>query len=75
MSEYFKEPKFIGGGRVKVELVLSNYETKVNLINETGVDTSKSAKKIDLVILKSNVDKLDIDKLKFVPTNFSNLIC
>ena len=75
MSEYFEEPKFIGGGRVKVELVLSNYETKVNLINETGVDTSKSAKKIDLVILKSNVDKLDIDKLKFVPTNLSNLIC
>ena len=75
MSEYFEEPKFIGGGRVKVELVLSNYETKVNLINETGVDTSKSAKKIDLVILKSNVDKLDINKLKFVPTNFSNLIC
>ena len=75
MSEYFEEPKFIGGGRVKVELVLSNYETKVNLINETGVDTSKSAKKIDLVILISNVDKLDIDKLKFVPTNFSNLIC
>ena len=32
-------------------------------------------KKIDLVILKSNVDKLDIDKLKFVPTNLSNLIC
>ena len=45
MSEYFEEPKFIGGGRVKVELVLSNYGTKVNLINETGVDTSKSAKK------------------------------
>ena len=32
-------------------------------------------KKVDLVILKSNVDKLDIDKLKFVPTNLSNLIC
>ena len=32
-------------------------------------------KKVDLVILKSNVDKLDIDKLKFVPTNLSDLIC
>ena len=32
-------------------------------------------KKVDLVILKSNVDKLDIDRLKFVPTNLSNLIC
>ena len=32
-------------------------------------------KKVDLVILKSNVDKLDIDKLKFVPNNLSDLIC
>ena len=31
------------------------------------------AKKIDLTNLKSNVDKLDIDKLKNVPTNLSNL--
>ena len=30
-------------------------------------------KKIDLVTLKSNVDKLDIDKLKNVLTNLRNL--
>ena len=41
--------------------------------NATGVDTSKFAKKVDLASLKSNVDKLDIDKLKNVPTNLSNL--
>ena len=30
-------------------------------------------KKIDLANLKSNVDKLDIDKLKNIPNNLSNL--
>ena len=72
MSEYFPEPKSLRG-RVKVELDLSNYATKTNLKNATGVDTSKFAKKVDLANLKSNVDKLDIDKLKNVPTNLSNL--
>ena len=51
---------------MKVELDLSNYVTKL-------VDTSKLAEKVDLANLKSNVDKLDIDKLKNVPTNLSNL--
>ena len=72
MSEYFPEPKS-SGGRVKVELDLSNYATKADLKNATGVDTSKFAKKIDLANLKSNVDKLDIDKLKNVPSNLSIL--
>ena len=31
------------------------------------------AEKVDLASLKSNVDKLDIDKLKTVPRNLSNL--
>ena len=39
----------------------------------TGVDTSSFAKKIDLSNLKSDVDKLDTDKLKIIPTNLSNL--
>ena len=45
-------------------LDLSNYATKVDLKNATGVDTSKFAKKVDLANLKSDIDKLDIDKLK-----------
>ena len=52
---------------------LYNCATKSDLKNATGVDTSKFANKVDLVSLKSNVDKLDIDKLKNVPTNLSNL--
>ena len=72
MSEYFPEPKSYGG-KVKVELDLSNYATKVDLKNATGVDTSKFAKKSDSASSKSNVVKLDIDKLKNVTTNLSNL--
>ena len=58
---------------MKVELGLFNYVTKTVLKNATGTDTSSCAKKVDLVSLKSNVDLLDIDKLKNVPTNLSNL--
>ena len=65
MSEYCPEPKS-SVGRVKVELDLSNYATKVDLKNEKGVDTPKFATKVELVNLKSNVDKSDIDKLKDV---------
>ena len=73
MSKYFPEPKSLGE-RVKVELDLSNYATKVDLKKATGIYTSKFTKNfVDLARLKSNVDKLDIDKFKNVPTNLSNL--
>ena len=72
MSEYFPEPKS-SGGRVKVELYLSNYTTKADLKNATRVGTSKFAKRVHLANLKSNVDKLDIDKLKNGPSSLSNL--
>ena len=72
MSVYFPEPES-SGGRVKVKLDLSNYARKANLKNAVGVDTSRFAKKFDLANIKSNLDKLDSDKLKNVPTNLSNL--
>ena len=55
MSEYFPEPKSLGG-RVKVELDLSNYATKVDFQTATRVDKSSFAKKADLANLKSTVD-------------------
>ena len=58
---------------MKVELDLSNYVIIAELKNATGVDTSKFAKKVDLANLKSNVDELDVDKFKNVPTNLSSL--
>ena len=72
MSEFFPQPGSLEG-RVKVELDLSNYATKADLKNATGVDTSDFAKKTDSANLKSDIDKLDIDELKNVPTNVISL--
>ena len=72
MSEYFPEPTS-SGGRVEVELDLSNYGTKVELKTATGVDKSRFARSVDLPNLKSDTDELDIDKLKNVPNNLRNL--
>ena len=41
---------------MKVELDLSNYATKIDSKNATGIDTSRFAKKVDLAGVKSNVD-------------------
>ena len=62
MTEYFPELKS-SGGRVRVELDLSYYAIKADLKNAKGIDTSKFDKKIDLANVKSDVGKLDIDKL------------
>ena len=72
MSEFFPEPKSLGG-KVKVELDLSNYATKADLKNATGIDTSSFPKNVDSANLKSNLKKLSIDKLKNVPFSLSNL--
>ena len=71
MIEYSPKPKYLGG-KVKIELDLSNYATKVDLKNKTLVDTLDFVKKTDLANLKSDVDKLDINKLKNVPNGLSS---
>ena len=58
---------------MKVELDLSNYATKANLKNATGVEASKFAKNVDFASLKSEVEKLNIDKLEKVPTGLNSL--
>ena len=73
MSQYFPKPYQPFGGDISFKVDLSNYATKTDFKNATGIDTSKLAAKSDLVSLKAEVDKLDIDKLKSVPTNLSNL--
>ena len=72
VSEYFPELKS-SGGRVKLDLDLSKYATKTDLRNPTGVDASTCARNGDLASLKSNVDKLDIDKLENVSSDLSSL--
>ena len=73
MSQYFPKPYEPFGGDINVKVDLSNYATKSDLKNATGIDTSKLASKSDLVNLKTEVDKLDIDKLENVPTNLRKL--
>ena len=72
MSEYFSEPKFLGG-RVEVEIDLFNNARKTDFKNVAGIDASSFTKKADLANLKSNVDKLDADKLENVTTNLIDL--
>ena len=72
MSQYF--PPYRSFGRnIKVELDLSNYSTKTDLKNETHVDDSSFASKTNLASLKTQVDKLDIDKLTLVPNYLAKL--
>ena len=72
MSEYFPKPNY-SEANVKVELHWSNDATKTDFKNVTGDDTASFAKMVNLANLKSDVDKLDIDKFKHVLTNLSNL--
>ena len=71
MSEYFSKPKSFGAS-VKVELDSPDYATKSDFKNVAGVDTSDFAKKADSANLKSDTDKLGIDKLKHLASNLSN---
>ena len=67
MSEYFPKPQS-HEENIKVEIDLSNYATKEDIKNITHVDTLRFALKTNLTNLKTEVDKLDIDKLLPVQT-------
>ena len=72
MSQYF--PPYRSSGRnIKVELDLSNYATKSDLRDISHVDVSSLASKTNLASLKTEVDKIDADKLKTVPVDLSKL--
>ena len=76
MSQYFP-PYNNSSGNIKVELDLSNYATKDDVKNITHVDVSSYATKTNLAALKTEVDKIDTDKLKTVPDDlakFSNVV-
>ena len=71
MSYY--PPYKSSSNNIKVELDLTNYATKTDLNNITHVDTSSFASKTNLAALKTEVDKIDIDKLKTAPTDLAKL--
>ena len=73
MSQYFPKPYEPFGGDINVKVDLSNYATKADIKNISHADTSSFALKTNLVSLKTEVDKLDIDKLVHVPVNVSKL--
>ena len=49
MTQYFPKPCRSFGGNINVKVDLSNYATKTDLKNATGLDTSKLAAKSDLI--------------------------
>ena len=73
MSQYFPKPYEPFGGNINLKVDLTNYATKDNIKNITHVDTYNFALKTNLANLKTEVDKLDIDKLMAVPTDLSKL--
>ena len=71
MSYY--PPYKSSSNNIKVELDLSNYATKDDVKNITHVDVSSYATKTNLATLKTEVDKIDVDKLKTVPDDLTKL--
>ena len=73
MSQYFPKPYEPFGRNINVKVDLSNYATKADIKNITHADTSGFTLKTNLANLKTEDDKLDIDKLKPVATDLSKL--
>ena len=71
MSYY--PPRKSSSNNIKVELDLSNYATKDDVKNITHVDVRSYATKTNLAALKTEVDKIDVDKLKTVPDDLAKL--
>ena len=73
MSQYFPKPYEPFGGDINVKVDLSDYAIKTDLKNVSHVDVTSFALKSNLASLKTEVDKLDIDKLVPVSVGLSNL--
>ena len=73
MSQYFPKPYEPFGGDINVKVDLSNYATETDTKNISHIDTSSFALKSNLSSLKTEVDKIDIDKLVPVPVDLSKL--
>ena len=73
MSQYFPKPYEPLDEDINVKVDLSNYATKAEIKNILNIDTSSFALKSNLDNLKTEVDKLDIDKIVPVPVDLSKL--
>ena len=72
ISTYYP-PYKSSSNNIKAELDLTNYATKTDFKNITHVDVSSYASKTNLATLKTEVDKIDTDKLKTVPADLAKL--
>ena len=73
MSWLFPKPYKQFGKNKNVKVALSNYATEADIKNISHVDTSSFVLKTNVASLKTEVDKLDIDKLVPVPIDLSKL--
>ena len=73
MSSQYYPPYKSSSNNIKVELDLSNYATKKDINDISHVDVSGFASKTNLAALKTEVDKIDADKLKTVPVDLAKL--
>ena len=73
MSQYFPTPYEPFGGDINVKVDFSNYARKTDLKNVSHVDVSSFALKSNLANLKTEVGKLDIDKLTPAPNDLAKL--
>ena len=72
MSQY-NPPYKSSSNNIKVELDLANYATKTDLKKITHVDVSSFGSKTNLAALKTEIDKIDVDKLKTIPIDLDRL--
>ena len=73
ISQFFPKPYEPFNKDININVDLSNYATKADIKNFSHVDTSSFALKTNLAHVKTEVDKLDIDKLAPVPVDLSKL--
>ena len=71
--QYFSKLFKNFGRNINVKIDLSNYATKTDIKNISHVDTSSFAHETNLASLKTEVDKLNIDKLVPIPADLSKL--
>ena len=73
MSSKYFPPYESTSNNIKVQLDLTNYATKDDVKNITHVDVSSYTTKTNLAALKSEVDKIGVDKLKITPADLAKL--
>ena len=75
ISQYFLKPFYSHfSDSIKFKIDLSNHATKTNIKNISHIDTSSFALKTNLPNLKTELEKLDIDKLAPMPVDKSKLM-